>query len=488
MKSKNVLNGDFVKNVILDNYKTYSFAYLFCSIVATIGVLLIYPFIGLADGLTRWKLAIEIIEHGEIVTTTLLSPVIPYIQAITYKLSNSYAFYTYIQAFWFYLAIFVLIKSILNDKKVNIFNTEFNLWQIVSVCIILYPSVFVFPLLLTDSSPVFILIIFIFVILNDYILHNKKISKIKLILTSILIALCIGIRINSIVLFLILIMYLIIINIIRKHFNFSNLLSVLLGIILGLVIPFIALPQHYNASTLGMLWELIGVAHVSGNKELICELGKYGDIDEALNRYGDPFCNYIIWDDNPPYKVFDISGKYSKEITKLYVKQIFKTPKTFIKNKIHFAENTMGIKHRLITSVRGVAQSYEKRTKACGAISNARQKEIRWLFRITTDGIALISLRPFYEIMLSFLLAMFAGKKDIYIRKKMYYWIVIATAYYLSFLINTQAHEFRYFAPSFYILFIIIICCLILIFKQVYSASLMQKSVKLPQKNNKQSI
>lgn len=90
-------------------------------IFAIIGTFQTYPFIGLADGFTRWSLALEIVNAGKIQTDNLLSPIIPYIQAVTYKITNSFGLYTLLQAALFYMAIGALIWLLIGERSVKLF-------------------------------------------------------------------------------------------------------------------------------------------------------------------------------------------------------------------------------------------------------------------------------------------------------------------------------------------------------------------------------
>ena len=61
-------------------------------------------------------------------------------------------------------------------------------------------------------------------------------------------------------------------------------------------------------------------------------------------------------------------------------------------------------------------------------------------------------------------------------------YILTAIGYYSSFLINTQAHEYRYFAPSFYILFITLVCSSIALIRELME----RKDKNNENKNNEQ--
>ena len=118
----------------------------------------IYPFIGLADGFSRWRFALEIVENGKITSDNLLSPILPYFQAFTYKLTGSFGLYTFIQCFLFYLACGLIFEVLINQEVAIKNRIKIPLWIIISCMYLVIPTVLIFPAMLTDSAPVFILI------------------------------------------------------------------------------------------------------------------------------------------------------------------------------------------------------------------------------------------------------------------------------------------------------------------------------------------
>lgn len=428
---------------------------ILCLILAIIITFRIYPFIGLADGFSRWKLALEIYEKGHIVSNTLLSPILPYFQAITYALTNSYGLYTLVQCMFFYISIGILVKYCIGEKTLKIRSIEIPIWIIISSVILCIPTVTIFPALLTDSAPVFVLLILIFWI------NNKSINKwIKIVFEMILIFLCVGIRINSLTVFgFVILLYMYILITKKKMKYLWTSIIIFIGCISGIIIPKVLMPNTYNASTLAMVWEMTGMVANSDDKEIKKELGEYGDVEEAIRRYGAPYLNDIVWDRKPPFYSFDIAGKYSEAITKLYIKTAIKKPTAFWKNKISVINCSLGISNKLITSARGI-HSVDNLTKSYGAIDNEVQRKTRTLFSEFTDAIGIISLRPIVLIgVCIILISILFLKKEDYANRYLKL-LGIAVAYYSGFLINTQAYEYRYYAPSFYIMFVILICAI----------------------------
>ena len=437
------------------NWGGWKLHLVFSAIIAVIATLQVYPFIGLADGFTRWNLALEICSNGEIVSDTLLSPVIPYIQAFTYKITGSYGLYTVLQAIAFYFMIGILIKNMLGDRKTFLVGKNaVSLWNLISGMVIFFPTVYVFPLLLTDSAPIFSLMAALIVVLDGQLTVRKK--ALALLIVSFF---SVGIRVNSLVLFGFFFLFLLFFAMIKKDKVAVVLAGVIIvGACLGAIIPSKITPGSYNASTLGMVWELTGMA-ANGNEEVKEELSAYGDIDEAIERYGDPYLNSIVWDNDPPFPATVISSQYAKDITRIYLNQFIKHPVSFIKNKFKWIKGSLGVPQYLISSTRGV-HGIDELTQSRGGIESYWQSQLRSIFFGITDKIGFFTLCPMICGLTSGICILVCHFLKMKVRNAGIAWLVGA-AYYSSFLINTQAFEFRYFAPTFYIWFLIMICSLI---------------------------
>lgn len=429
---------------------------------ATIGAFQVYPFIGLADGFTRWNLALEIVNKGSIQTNNLLSPIIPYIQAITYQITNSFGFYTLLQAALFYMAIGALIRLFIGDIYTKFFGKMIPIWIIVSLLILIIPTVYVFPLMLTDSSPIFILIVFF-----GWTVLSEMNIRYKATILCVLSFLCVGIRINSLVMFLFIVLICIIKSIYDKRKEYLVYAgTILFGCVVGTVSVCMLSPSKYNTSTLGMVWELVGEAVNTKDKDLIDNLGHYGDIGEAMKRYGDPYLNRIVWDNNPPFPAMKVAGENSKGITQIYLNEVFKHPIKFLFNKWYYVDHTLGISAPLVSSRRGV-HGVDDITKSKGALDTNYQRNLREMFFSTTDKISVISLRPLCAFFIMIILILIA--KNLNENNPAYLLFpFLAIAYYSSFCINTQAFEYRYYAPTFYIILCTIFSTVVEIVRLLY--------------------
>lgn len=132
-------------------------------IFSIIGTLRVYPFIGLADGFSRWQLALQLVNNGEISSETLLSPAISVIQAATYYISQSFGLYTVLQGFLFYSAALLMFYYLIGNIKIR----TVPVWIAAGSAVLLLPTFRIFPLMLTDSAPVFTILAFI-LCMNTY--------------------------------------------------------------------------------------------------------------------------------------------------------------------------------------------------------------------------------------------------------------------------------------------------------------------------------
>jgi len=432
---------------------------VFAAILAVVGTLRVYPFIGLADGFSRWNLAVELCNTGKITTETLLSPMISLFQAATYYLTESYGLYTIIQAYFFYLATGLLFYLMLKDIMVY----KFPAWFLLALITLFVPTFRIFPLMLTDSAPVFILLTFMLYLLTS----GCELSKIGggTLLILLIVFLTVAIRVNSLVLFSLITLFLLFT--LKKNKTLCLTIAVITGMILGVLVPKQMLPNNSNASSLGMIWELVSIEKETGDPVLFDQLSEFGDVAEAENRWNPEYLNAVVWDNNPPFYAIDIAQtENAKAITKIYLKTFLRMPSEFIKNKLSYICRTLGVSDNLITSARGV-HGIDDITQGYGGMVTQIQESDRSSFIEFTDRFSILTLKPW--TLVTIMLCLLLISKILFNTDGTVFTLTwaIAVGYYLSFCINTQAMEYRYYAPSFYLLYIGTICLIVTICNQI---------------------
>lgn len=384
--------------------RSWIFIYIiYSSVMAIVGTLRVYPFIGLADGFNRWNLAIELLNSGKISTETLLSPMISVFQAITYSISQSYGLYTIIQGLTFYLSIGLLYYVLLHDLQI----VKVPIWFVAAFITILIPTYRIFPLMLTDSSPLFvILVLIIYFVSNSWNLTSKK-GVFIAILISILVFLAIAIRVNSLVLFFFLFLFCLIT--IKRNNTLVLTIALTVGIILGVFIPKLMVPNNSNAFSLGMIWELVAIEKDTGDEQLKDDLSAFGNVQEGIERWNPDYVNAVVWDNNPPFYAVEIAkSENTSRITKIYLKTFLRMPSEFIKNKCSYTLRTMGISHPLMTSARGV-HGIDDITMGYGGMITQIQNTDRSSFIQVTDSLGVFTLKP-WTLMLIYGLLILIGR------------------------------------------------------------------------------
>lgn len=264
----------------------------------------------------------------------------------------------------------------------------------------------------------------------------------------VLISICIAIRINSALLFIFAALYLFV-----RFRNKFLFLTVIFSIILGCWIPKLMVPNDSNAASLGMVWELVSLEKSTSDRKLFSKLSEFGDVPEAVRRWRPDYLNNIVWDDNPPFSVWNISKPLTaKKISGVYIESMLDMPWAFLKNKSEFVSRTLGISSPLITSARGV-HGVDEHTLPYGAMATPVQVSDRAVFVKFTDSIGMLTLRPWAMIVLFGILLICGRAVKLDVRPFIAVYLV-GIFYYLSFCLNTQAMEFRYYAPSFFLFFI----------------------------------
>lgn len=133
-------------------------------------------------------------------------------------------------------------------------------------------------------------------------------------------------------------------------------------------------------------------------------------------------------------------------------------PASFWANKLSFVSRTLGMSSPLITSARGI-HGVDERTLSYGARPTPVQWSDRENFVRFTDSIGILTMRPWSMVSIFGALLLLGGMFKLDLSRFIPVFLV-GIFYYLSFCVNTQAMEFRYYAPSFFLFFIGSACLL----------------------------
>lgn len=436
------------ENIKIFSKINFNFLYVvFILLLSVVNVIRAYPFLGTADGYTRWHMEEELIKNGKILQPTVLSSAIPLFGLITFNISGSQGLFTYLQTMLFYFGIGFLCFCVQNKNSISVKKPGFSIpvWILLSVMVVFLPTVGFFPLILSDSAFCFVSLVVMSWLLYELLFkeHTKRAEWI----------LCPGLCFNSIFMVylrpnaIIVVIGTVIFLLICKAKKKAVLTVLLLvSLFLGLNVNSLFVENHYSAENMGFMWELTDIAKNSQNQNLISEMNKFGDTAVAMSRFDDGYSNNLFWDVNPPYPVFSLCDKSnSMAVKELYLQTAFNQPADFIKTKLHFAGRVLGIfKPLLDDATRGIV-----------AAAPGESETVRQNFISSTNSFSLVTRRPFFLFLLVLALILLKYFQTKIAPMKEIVPFIISVCYYGSFLINTQAHEFRYYAPAFFILLIL---------------------------------
>lgn len=408
---------------------------------------LVYPFIATADGLTR----VAIASGLPFSNFTVLPPLQSFLIKSSIRAVGGVGLYTLVQVVLFYISVLAVYKCLLRAAP--------SVFIFIALPTILIPIFFVFPAILTDSSLVFTCL----ALIGFMIIHIGESNANKyfcfFIFTGLLCVLF-GIRLNSIVVAPVIV---VLVFLYANSFKWYSVVSVCLSAVFVLIIN-----SDFRSSArpeaLGMAWEIISVVKDNKNDKFLgSALDFCGSTEQAVSRYNDRFLNSIFWDASPPLPVQCITSVAgSAQVKNFYFSMISKYPLEWIRVKASFWGRVYGLSAPLENIRRGV-HGVDDRTKAWGGRESPHQLMIRESFFNSADFLGALVYRPVVSLVLSLLsvVMVFYFSKESFGR--FFCIFSLSNFYYAGFMISAQSMEFRYFAPTFYLNFIIFVSLVLLL-------------------------
>lgn len=415
-------------------------------ILAIVLTMIFYPGVLYTDSYERWKMAKSFSEFQFSNNNNWLSVAPQIFQAICYKITENIAFYTIIQAFLYFLSSLLLIKYLCEKY--------YFIQIILFVCCPIFYGFSVFHEMSVGCVIGLNFLILLFFFHNDNIEKRKYIYGIKLFVIFFIIF---GYRQNS---FTMIPIILLIIWKMYKKYHEKLLVLIQIGtmvmslLFVSLLPTLLNFETKYDTSSVGFLWESISMLEElkdnSSYNGYFDFLKQPGDTEKAIssnNRENVHGYASVI-----PYSLSAI-GNNANIIKQKYLKLIFENPGIFFKVKWDFIKRTLGIGNYVLADL---AFDYNNGNKMSeyGVNDTKRRKSFIESYHNFQERFVLIRkpFRLFYIILIMLILSYKLYKKEEFINTCLIF--MLSVSYYTSFIITTQSHEFRYFFPSFWLLFI----------------------------------
>ncbi|WP_027203391.1 hypothetical protein [Butyrivibrio fibrisolvens] len=371
------------------------------------------------------------------------------------EIVGSIILYTFTQCFLHWLLTIVFIDQ-LNEK-------QHPLWN--KICLFLSPVMWAFGVYYEASVGSAIAMLAILLLIWKWRALQVRFDKV---ITVILIIgfsfVCFGYRANAFSI----IPAVIIIVLLREKKLLARVLlsaSVLLGFFVSAFLPSLLNIRVLPSYSAGFAWEIVSVIQsMEPDKQ-------YEYIDYLDDLFGDGATAIAVQNNsydeqgssingmfNSPISSMAISeGDHSTRLVKRYVKMALHEPKLFLKTKWEFISHSLGI-GKPVNMYEYYYQPWDPDNEF--GLNDSQQRAFYVNFFLAFMEFNSIIRRPWIMYLLSLVLILiwrfkYQGKKaplNLYEAT-----FLVSLFYYGAYLLNTQAFEFRYYYPSWILLFAIII-------------------------------
>lgn len=438
---------------------------LACVLISTFLCFLSYPGIMYSDSHSRIEFASRLkpslhaffsgnAELKEIQSWLTVAP--SFFILLSQEIVGSVVLYTFCQCFFLFFMTYIF-----GDKLTECGHRAWN-----RVCITFAPVIWAYGVYYEASVGcitavmAIVLLIWKWDVLESY--FDKTVTILLLIIASYI---CFGFRANAFTIMPVLIL----IIILRERKTVRSLILIL-SICVGFLITSL-IPRALNIDTMSsyagaFIWETVSVIQ-SFDDEKQAEYGAYLDdifgegvtaAAIANNTYTeeDSSINLIWW--GHPFKPADVSKpENTKQTLKKYMELIKNEPKAYLKVKWEFISHTLGISQPL----RMVEYDYNKndRMQQYG-FNDSKQRKLYVDYFLSYMQYMKIFRVPWIMFLAALIMliiwrfAFCGGKSKLNLYEAAY---GIAVFYYGGYVLNTQSFEFRYYFPSWLLLFLIIV-------------------------------
>lgn len=426
-----------------------------CSLLmAGFCVIISYPGIFYSDSYVRVENADKIraaisalFTGGEAIEIHSWLTIIPSVfMAICKIVTGNIAFYTFIQAFFFFLVTFLLIKKIGTSYRwlqyilyvINpLFYSEAIYYEAGVGCVI---GISVMLLVLMSRS-------------KENVWLDKLISICMLVLASFI---TFGYRANAFTIMPVIFVYIFIQKweALKKIYT---VIAVIVGFVMVLVVPKILNVDTMSSSMTGFVWEILTTIDAMGPEkreeyiDFLDEFGAPGITERAVEANLEIIVSgFLEYSDLDIYALSQEGGT-SLALEK-YVEFFMKEPGALIETKWKNAMRTLGFTNML--SCHEYDYNCAELMNQYGFNDSIERLEFYRNYYAMTKKIGGYILRPWIVSLVTIFLTIvewFRKSKN----KGFYVFLLcLSVFYYAAYLINTQSFELRYFYPSLYLMWI----------------------------------
>lgn len=410
-------------------------------------VAIFFPYIPTADGDYRWMFAEWKVagNTGCYPQLFVVAKGVTVLQTLTLWLFGRTFPFTLVQCFLAFLAVYGCIALAAQDRMKR--STRLLLWLV--ICNV--PTFGVFFAVTTDSVWTFIGIVALAVVL----LRPLSCNRVLTFVLAVLAALCLfASRVNALALVPVLIAAPFLAG--WRAPAPGAITGTLIGLVAALVLPGqIVTTRPANPLALGMGWEILQVAKATKDRRIALELRYAGDPAHAIAIVKPEALNNVFWDRSPPLSVARIVAPENKSrMNALFLNMVKTQPLAYARNKAGMWLRILGITAPLMPAGYGfdIGRTVTRPTEGKVTMLNKAMFAALW---VIGSSLPLLGSRPWILLLGGLLFVARQRRKGHHRQAGLI--VLLALGYYCSFLVSAQAMEFRYFAPSYLVLFCVLL-------------------------------
>ena len=425
-------------------------------VLALLCMLISYPGIWYSDSYVR-------VTTGEAVLNTIIKTItghrapletgnaftiIPsFFMAISQGLTGHVGLYTFMQAFAFFAATFLLIRD-LNPECARLQSVLFAISPLIYGMSVYYEAG-------VGCAAGMVCLLLLFRRAEDE--KNKKDQILEFLLVAFASFVTVGYRTNALTILPVLAFYTIRMKT-EKVRKAVLLLAVLVGLLFTKVLPLIFDVRTDSTASVGIVWEMLSVIQRMEPEEqeryqnYLDEIDAQGATQAALRVSTEDTAGSFMWGTALGTETLSVPGA-TGTVLKKYFRLILEKPADWIRVKLDFVRKSLGIGFSLDNS----EYNYNRwESMSDFGFNDSRQRRAFYnSFMSTVQSLGFYLLHPWLPVVVSlFMLVM----ENIRHRKRQrfpafVFWMAIF--YYLAYLLDTPAFDFRYFYPSLFLLMIL---------------------------------